>query len=244
MNFKSFLFCLSLVVFTSSCKEGVVVDAPEQSIKDVQENEFPVILDTMPNLVTKQYGYKDILDARYEPFYFGQLSDTIILGKSYRNFPLPPHLGGSDFDEFFNPYGDYFISFANNMSEINNILESDSSVLLEILVNNRSVVKECYPVYLKNKSKTPIILGDDLLGVEILMQARNEDGKWQDIEKRFNVMCGNGMSAIVLPPNECVVLLAPIYKGNFVTPLRMKCRDFYSKPFMGTINKSQFVIPD
>lgn len=244
MIYKNFIICFSLMVFFFSCKNKnePVVDVSNQEVNDLQENQFPVIVDTMQSVVSKQDNYKDVPDARYEPFYFGKLADSIIIGKSHRNFPLPPDIGGCEFEEFSNPYSDYFISFAKSLSDIHNLMEGDSSNSVEILVDNKSLVKECYPVFFTNTSEHIIILGDDLAGVDMVMQGLNEDGVWQNIQERFDVMCGNGISAMILPPSESVVLLAPIYKGPFITQLRLKWNDFYSKPFMGTVNKNQFVI--
>ncbi len=44
----------------------------------------------------------------------------------------------------------------------------------------------------------------------------------------------------MLPPNEIVITLAPIFKGNYKTQIRLKYGKNYSKPFDGSIRYSQF----
>jgi hypothetical protein len=52
--------------------------------------------------------------------------------------------------------------------------------------------------------------------------------------------CGVGISSVILPPNECALTFAPIFKGNYKTQLRLKLGENYSNIFYSSINYRQF----
>ncbi len=95
-----------------------------------------------------------------------------------------------------------------------------------------------FPIFIKNISKDTINLGTDGY-FPILVEGKNKNGKWVEINK-FPFYCGTGSySAICLPPNEIIITSMFHYTGNYKTKLRLKFPDFVSREFDGSINEEQ-----
>ncbi len=93
--------------------------------------------------------------------------------------------------------------------------------------------------------------------LEMIMQAKNADGEWQDIEYLSNSWCGNSYHTLILNPNEYWEFAAPKYSGAVQTRLRVKLSlndsvdsrknrwspkktIIYSNEFDGRVNPGQF----
>ncbi len=77
-----------------------------------------------------------------------------------------------------------------------------------------------------------------------VMQAKNELGKWVDIEKEYLYFCGTGARKLIIEPKQIMIAKLIRYKGDFTTSCRLKFSQFngqtlYSNVFINTINKSQ-----
>ena len=78
----------------------------------------------------------------------------------------------------------------------------------------------------------------------MIQEALNEKNEWQPIEYWVNSGCGNSFEPLNLEPGKYVIIRIIQYAGSFKTKIRLKMRKdrsiFYSEPFEGTVNKSQF----
>jgi len=105
---------------------------------------------------------------------------------------------------------------------------------------------ESYPVYIINRTNLWEISNFDL-SFPILMQALNRKGEWQHIEYHINDQICPGLFYF-LPPNSYYITSARKYGGNFKTKFRLKFRQksgfIYSNEFFGSMNESQFIIPN
>lgn len=81
--------------------------------------------------------------------------------------------------------------------------------------------------------------------IEIVCQAKNEYGKWQDIETRESSFCGNSYSKSLLKTGYYSVFAVPFFKGNLKTQFRFRLEtekgEIYSNIYEGYINPGQFV---
>jgi hypothetical protein len=105
---------------------------------------------------------------------------------------------------------------------------------------------EAIPVYLFNPSDktTSVSTGS---GFFMVQEAKNEQGEWKPIEYKVYPGCGLSYADFVLEPRYYLVTFAYKYYGDFETELRIVLKKneklYYSKPFKGSINRSQFLIP-
>ncbi len=104
-----------------------------------------------------------------------------------------------------------------------------------------------YPVYVVNETQsTKIFTGKDS-HLFSLQEARDPNYRWYPIEGRRIEMCGHGYWGLRIHPGEFALFILPKYTGNFKTWLRVRLKNgtntYVSKPFIGTINPSQFYIP-
>ena len=110
---------------------------------------------------------------------------------------------------------------------------------------------EGYKTYIVNSTGETVYFRAEDSRLEMIMEALNQDGKWQNIEYLPQSFCGNSLHILDLPPNHHWELSIPQYAGAFKTKLRIKLVykvDFessktaiiYSNEFSGSINPAQF----
>lgn len=113
-----------------------------------------------------------------------------------------------------------------------------------------STIHEYYPVYFVNatsNSKLFPLKDSYIYGIQ---EAKSlESGyNWRPIESRGFDFCGNGHWGIKVHPNEFVLALIRKYKGDFETDIRVRVKVgesiYVSKPFIGEIDRNQFLIND
>jgi hypothetical protein len=102
-------------------------------------------------------------------------------------------------------------------------------------------------VYLTNGSPDTVTIPAQDGRIKLIQQAVNKKGKWQDIERFTNSMCGNSYHTLFLVPGEFQLFAAPLYKGGFRTKLRFRLalanQEIYSNTYTGRINAGQFANP-
>jgi hypothetical protein len=87
--------------------------------------------------------------------------------------------------------------------------------------------------------------------LEMLMQAKNKKGEWQNIEYLPESWCGNSYHILHLKQNEYWEFTAPVYEGSFQTECRLTLNykldhkdktieTIYSEPFKMNVNPGQF----
>ena len=113
-----------------------------------------------------------------------------------------------------------------------------------------SVLFEHYPVYFVNSSNAAkVFLGKDgyVFGIQEAMDSSTWQ-RWRPIEGAGYDFCGNGRWGMIVNPGEFILVLMRKYSGDYKTNLRVRFRlgenIMVSRPFPGTINKSQFFMED
>jgi len=199
---------------------------------------FPVIINPINLKYESIFDEKNpswISTADYKFNYIGKLKDTISLGiESFSLVEFPNNRKGkSKIEKRERPNAEYYIEW-DKESRFKFIREPK----IEIQISSKRV-NNFYPVLLRNRTKDtiPIGYGDR---IPLIMEAKDKTGKWKPIQERFVFMCGNGVGTIILPPKEIALTLAPIFKGNYRTLLRVSMGSNKSNPFWGHINYRQF----
>lgn len=135
--------------------------------------------------------------------------------------------------------------------DINNfelIVDYQSTVRYNRYFKNNPQLFEYYPVYFVNSSTTDkVFLGKDATanGIQEAFDQGNLPA-WKPIESLETLSCGNGKWALIVHPQEFVLVLMKKYHGDYETKMRVQFtigkNVFTSKPFKGKINKGQFSI--
>lgn len=183
--------------------------------------------------------------ANYGVYYIGLKKDTIYLTPFISNTPPPPppppppalgskHNKEVEYKEHKNPFSKYFTTWMDGRA-----YKNWDETKIELRVNTLKPMSNSYPVLLTNIDADTTFIGYGS-HIPLVMEALDSRGNWKAIQERFVYRCGVGLSSIILPPNECVLTLAPIFKGKYKTKLRLKIGKNYSEPFIGFINYRQF----
>lgn len=105
-----------------------------------------------------------------------------------------------------------------------------------------------YAMYLINQTKDTIKFAASDSRLEVLMQAKDENSNWKDIEYAPRSWCGNSYHTLKLAPDEYWEFVIPQYQGGVKTELRAVYRyydekeqkELYSNSIMGSVNPAQF----
>ncbi len=103
--------------------------------------------------------------------------------------------------------------------------------------------KIAYPVFIENISIDTLEIGfGDIL--PIIMEAKDENGIWKPIQKKFIYGCGKGLTEFFLAPKQIAITTMKQFEGTFKTKLRLvysyTTLKIYSNEINGYINKGQF----
>lgn len=259
MTDKTLISTILLSLTLWSCQD-TSVDNNNIETNDTQELEWtmPLLLDTF-NFKTTTKIKDEFGVATFYPLYFGHVKDTLFVNYKIRPYPPPPPtiIGDSiiepenKYDNYpkvdHEGYDDYFPVYASkrcihwDSTSIEIRIDTTQTIRnidFEVLQDSTFAFK-AYPVLLTNKNEKTVIVGYGT-HVAIIMEAKDESGKWRPIERHYTYMCGTGLPDIVLPPNESVLTSAKIYQGCFKTDIRLRIGDNVSEPFKGSINLTQF----
>jgi hypothetical protein len=103
-------------------------------------------------------------------------------------------------------------------------------------------------LYLKNNSKDTLKIVRQELTLDLIQEAKDENGEWKAIEYVSYSWCGNSYYQVKVKPSEIIKVNCKKYIGNFNTEIRFKLlqneKEYYSNIIKGNINISQFNIPE
>lgn len=231
-----------IVLFLISCHPD-----GKQSIEEANKSlRFPVVLDTFGvDQLLRLYEDEHatwLTTSNYSFYFIGKAEDTLYLNPFINSFSAPPFIlpsgekiaNRTKITEPENPFAKYHIEWGEERS-----YRYWTQAKIEIQLDTTKKLSNAYPVVLTNIDTDTIFIGYGS-HVPLIMEAIDTSGNWKPIQKRFIYMCGNGIGSFILPPNECVLTLAPIFQGNYKTKLRLTLGDNHSKPFTGFINYRQF----
>lgn len=209
-----------------------------------------IIQDTVQNLKIKNIKEKDYTTSNI--MYIGKIKDSVELlnnlflppppepltssneDKKWKKYRLKKEMIWEDLMKYLKDFHKFQLIKKENISlEFN---EKDTIISFDDI--NLDYYKS-FPIYIKNISKDTLSLGTEGY-FPILVEGKNRNGKWVEINK-FPLHCGTGSySTICLPPNEIIITSMFHYKGNYKTRLRFKILDFVSREYDGSINEEQF----
>lgn len=229
---KNYLY-LGFLVFMVSC---VSKDTK------VEKLPVPVIVDTMGIQIEPFYGESEfptnISTARYQPYYIGRYIDTIFVCDLIGIFPPPPEEGEwvPTCEYAYKSYYKYWES--DDFKNYKNFRED--TVDLKIYVDTSQKIVDLYPTIVKNVGMDSVDVGNGM-SVSLILEALDYEKGWRPIQKDFMYLCGNGVSSLILPPENIIFTLTPRFKGLYRTKLRLKLGNNYSNEFEGSINPHQFI---
>ncbi|OJJ22017.1 hypothetical protein BKI52_08230 [marine bacterium AO1-C] len=126
----------------------------------------------------------------------------------------------------------------------------EKALVIKVDTSDISVYRDkyfAYKIYVINGSKKTIQIPAQDNHIKLIQQAKNLQGKWQDIEGFINSFCGHSYHKISVKPGYFQIYAAPIVKGSTKTKLRFKLvlRDqiLYSNEYAGSVNQGQFLKP-
>ncbi len=106
--------------------------------------------------------------------------------------------------------------------------------------------KGYFTAYLVNNSDSTFKTSQQDGSLIMIQEAMDEQGQWVPIEHWVRSGCGNSYHQLTLEPGHYVMIPIKEYKGSYHTKIRLKMRRrrgsniFYSEPFKGSIDPSQF----
>lgn len=202
---------------------------------------FPHLIQTSKNDNLSKINF--IEHGNHFPLYIGKTKDTIVLSDMFLNQPpAPPFLSEIEYEKWYNEIKEdkHYQLYFNFFKESNNYKSVDS-LNLKIWVDTSQTIENkggiSYPVLIYNQNKDTCKVGFGKY-IYAILQAKNKNGVWIDIEKRYRYSCAVGEKNIILPPNH--ILITPVYDydGDFKTTLRIKLGNNYSNEYNGNIDKS------
>jgi hypothetical protein len=205
---------------------------------------FPVIIDTSGVArrldLFQQNNFNGLPYTHFEYYFIGQVKDTIYLNPSLRFFLYS--IGGMSksgeiISEEITVLDDPFLKYRREWED-NIDFKHYSEVKINIAMNREIKFADYFPVMLTNLNTDTIIIGSSK-NIPLKMEAVDSSGNWRAIHEDYEIGCGNGVGYIILPPNECVITLAPIFTGPFKAKLRLTFGENHSEPFIGFINEQQ-----
>ncbi|MBX2844903.1 MAG: hypothetical protein KTR13_01725 [Saprospiraceae bacterium] len=125
---------------------------------------------------------------------------------------------------------------------------------LSIQIDTSSIVSfygyKGYQLIISNATTDTLFFDAQDSRLDMIIQARNKFGIWQDIEYLSNSWCGNSYHTLYLPEQHYWAFRVPKYEGKQKTKLRAKllyktkpsgkAQVMYSHTFLGSVNKGQF----
>jgi hypothetical protein len=91
---------------------------------------------------------------------------------------------------------------------------------------------KAYPVVIKNRENDTVVIATSHY-VELVLEGETAGG-WKTLKEPVrHIGCGNGLTFLLLPPNEILVTSIPVYKWKERTNLRLKLGNNYSTVFTG-----------
>jgi len=150
--------------------------------------------------------------------------------------------GWGSYDNMYNPMREFRQSFEKGKFQV--ILDSTKKTTwFEYSVG--------YEVDIINDSKTKYLFPAENSRLNMIIQAKDGNGEWRDIEYLPHSWCGNSYHTLYLPPQNYWLLEMPKYEGSTKTVLRAKLgyteslhqereQYIYSNEITGSVNPAQF----
>jgi hypothetical protein len=102
---------------------------------------------------------------------------------------------------------------------------------------------ELYPLYLSNRTRSAVTLPSSDFSLDVIEQARDEDGRWKALERYPSPTCGNSSIKVKLGPDMAWLMFGRKHSGSFRTRFRFKLNSsppLYSNEFEGSVDPNWF----
>jgi hypothetical protein len=229
-----------------------------QPVAEAQQIQFNKIQIIDTQSITKEWAFLDVKAKRVES-YMGSYSGWERRKKYNRisNY-TPLYLGKLDTVLLI----DYAMAYSKLKTNCVNVwqfndhkyqgFQTQTTLKLDIYVDTTRITGNCdgkyswdticyhaYPVFIYNRSRRNYIIAG-WEHIRLLLEAKNEVGKWVQIEEQYMEECGTGMTFPFLKPKQLMVTSCVVPQGDFQTRLRLRFgKNTYSNEFNGTILKEQ-----
>lgn len=131
-----------------------------------------------------------------------------------------------------------------NQNELQVVIDPNDTARWETFYNGCSV-------YVSNATATNYYFPAENSRLDMILQAKNKNGTWKDIEYLPHSWCGNSYHTLYLPPDSAWKFSMPLYHGTYQTKIRamllyqrdpkQKNEDtLYSNEIEGSVNPAQF----
>lgn len=209
----------------------------------VTTNQHITIVDLLP-AGFKLWEYdSQRRNAKYPVYYIGPVKDTIEL-----NMPISPR--ETDTKDIDYDTAHPSARSITNLKLFVDTTFSTSHCFYHFYAEQEKLPKPegshmclAYPVFVYNLSDSFVSLGMFNMLTNLVRQAKNQKGQWQDIETQTFFMCGTGARDIVAGPQQMIVAKLLRYKGDYFTECRLKLgrknEYVYSNSFYDYIDKRQ-----
>lgn len=230
---------LLLIVFVSCNNQGFQVN--------IQTNGKIVLIDS--TLLTNNFeSYNpEYMQSGYFPVYY--------IGKKVDTFYLKREPYQYDDYLYLDKKMEIYLANENNISiQVDTNFKTSIDLTYKHYDSNDDLAKidsvycnAAFPFFIENLSDSLICVGEGKMGLHNLyLQAINAKGEWVDIEKPFQISCGNGYQNIVLPSKQLLLGKLMGKRGNFKAICRLKLNyrnnTIYSNIFEDWIDKRQLEI--
>jgi len=138
---------------------------------------------------------------------------------------------------------------SNIPSELKKECNSKETLKLRLTTDEKigKRLKKCLlTLQLQNCSEDSVQFSAQDSRLNIVLQAKNENGEWKDIEGLRSSWCGNSYHSVTLPPSSLWNFVVRKYEGRFKTKIRAKMYQgkeiIYSNNIDASVNPGQFYI--
>lgn len=233
---KSDKFAFFLIMF-------FIVSCHNHKKEGVKESDilppFPVVLDTLG--IDRFVHLSDENDStwvstsNYGFYYIGEVKDTIFLSTSLNFYPQPLSSEvKATMPKRENPFEKYYIEWNEEKN-----YKDWTGAHIDIRIDTTTLIARSFPAMLTNRGTDTVFIGYGK-HIPMMMEATDSLGNWRPIQETYRYVCGMGVGSIILPPNECVLTLVPVFSGRYKTALRLTLGNNHSLPFTGFIEYWQF----
>ena len=217
------ILILTSILFLISCKK---------ENRNIKFTEIDLVDDSSNKLFADKVD--SFTEAEFSPLYIGEISSEIKL--SYRNDQTVKKT--ENWNKYKYPKINSIKMFIDTTKIIGIPISFDESPK-----SGKRNNKMAYPVFIKSTNKDTVNIGYDVF-LPIITEAKDRDGNWRAIQKKFHFDCGTGIQDFYCAPNQIVISSMKKFRGNFKTKLRLKFESMgeksYSNEIEGEINESQF----
>ncbi|MFT6846035.1 MAG: hypothetical protein ACJAUV_002237 [Flavobacteriales bacterium] len=224
------------------------------------QNKFErIILKNSPKKIFHSNQEQYPRFANYHPLYFGSLLDTIELDYFVQFIPPPPPprlttIESLEFDEDFvynfaeyNPgeFDNYFMSgcfykeYPTYQQAELNIFVDTSKIIASAKFSydfGDAIYRKAYPVFIENNTIDTIIIGRETQ-IPLMLQYKDENHHWINIEEIRTRNCNLGLAHILLPKNNICLTPFALTIGSQKSILRLRLGNNLSNEFIGVLPK-------